>query len=529
MTNTSKDWPITRAELLGIYRPSARFRIVTTIMTVLVYLFSIGGLSLFLWMILNRDASNVHWGYSFWLAVFLINVVLDVRARVRRRRWNHEAPRIWDADGCICPWCREDVRTGPCTAHGVGPEHRSLLIAFYSKPVLHVPEDKDAPTLIEVVPRPPGIRHVSSRLKNWLKERKRIINDSDSSMASRVVGFLKLVVIYYAITTAALVGLFLFLPALFPGPDGPGAILLGIWLFCPILLFVYDPNRNFARLCASCDQRCPKLEQAFCNECGKDLQIMGATTRMRTNDVSTPAFTFAIVFGLSVVLSPFISGWVMDSLPADARRVVWRQLGVPSGYFMDIDVPNLTAEEAVAKADLVLHLARPGGPGIKYGFDRDLIGLALEQDLLPESYREKAARTTASATLELEKSDDGWEIVVTPRIDPSLLDKERPRFAFGGVSIDGGPWSPGASWTLMHEDLDQDHRAKSSYLRSESTYRVPLELPPGRYEVEARCWIMLEGGTYSSLDLEFDLEGNPEFPQDAIVYDLPISATVEVP
>ena len=531
MTNTSKDWPITRAELLGIYTPSARFRIVTTMLTILVYLFAIGVLSLFLWMILNRDASNVRWAYSFSLAVFLIKFVLDVRARVRRRRWNHEAPRIWDADGCICPWCREDVRTGPCPAHGVGPEHRSLLIAFYSKPVLHVPEDKDAPTLIEVVPRPPGIRHVSSRLKNWLKERKRIINDSDSSMASRVVGFLKLVVIYYASTIAVLVGLFLFLPALFPSPDGPGVMVLGFWLFSPILLFVHDPNRIFERVCASCGQQCPKLDQSFCNECGKDLQITGATARMRTGDVSTPAFTFAIVFGLSLALSPFIGGWVMDSLPAGARRVVYGQLGVPTGYFIDIDVPNLTPEEAMAKADLVLHLARPGGPGIPFSFDRDLIGLALEQDLLPESYREKAARTTASATLELEKSDDGWEIVVTPRIDPSLLDKERPRFAFGGVSIDGGPWSPGASWTLMHEDLDPDHRARFSNLRSESesTYRVPIELPSGRYEIEARCWILLDGGPYSSPDLEFDPEGNPEFPQEAIVYDLPISATVEVP
>ena len=41
--------------------------------------------------------------------------------------------------------------------------------------------------------------------------------------------------------------------------------------------------------------------------------------------------------------------------------------------------------------------------------------------------------------------------------------------------------------------------------------------------------IMLQRNTYQSLDLEFDLEGNPVFPPDAIVYDLPISATVEVP
>ena len=40
---------------------------------------------------------------------------------------------------------------------------------------------------------------------------------------------------------------------------------------------------------------------------------------------------------------------------------------------------------------------------------------------------------------------------------------------------------------------------------------------------------MLDDGPYSSLDLEFDPEGNPVFPPQAVVYDLPISATVEIP
>ena len=530
MTNTSKDWPITRAELLGAYSLQRRVAIVINIGMILVYLAAIAGLSFFLWSIFSEDSTKVRWSYLIPVASPGFLIPGDLLARAKRRRWKREAPRIWDADGCICPWCKADVRNDPCDAHGVGPEHRSLLIDFYSQPVLLEPKDKDAPRLIDSVPRPPGFRYATSRLRKWSSDQKKIIQNPESTTTQRLGSVLKLAGIYYSTTGVGLAGVFLFLPGLFPYPEGPGFMFLMFWLLWPLFAIV-APNLKFERVCSSCQQQCPDLDQAFCNECGKDLQVPNATTRTFIGKPKTSLITMAFVFVLTMVLSPFIGEWLMDSLPGGARRVVHRQLGVPTGYFIDIDVPNLTPEEAMAEADLVLHLARPGGPGIQFSFDRDLIGLALEQDLLPESYREKAARATASATLELEKSDDGWEIVVTPRIDPSLLDKERPRFASGGVSIDGGPWSPGASWTLVHEDLDPNYRRGFSNLRSESelTFRVPVDLAPGRYEVEARCWIILRGNTYRSLDLEFDLEGNPEFPQEAIVYDLPISTTVEIP
>ena len=530
MTNTSKDWSITRAELLGTYTLPRRVAIVIDIGMILVYLAAIVGLSFFLWSIFSEDSTQVRWWYLWPVASPGFLIPTDLLARAKRRRWKREAPRIWDADGCICPWCKSDVRTGACDAHGVGPEHRSLLIDFYSQPVLLEPKDKDAARLIDSVPRPPGFRYARSRLKTWSANQREIIRNRESTITQRLGSLLKLAGIYYSVTGAVLLGVFLFLPGLFPSPGGSGFMFLVFWLLFP-LLFLMDTNLKFDRVCVSCQQQCPDLDQAFCNECGKDLQDPGATTRTFIGTPKTAPIMLIVVVFLTTALSPLLGDWLMGALPANLRRMVWGQLGVPTGYFVDIDVPNLTREEAMAEADLVLHLARPGGPGIQFSFDRDLIGLSLEHDLLPESYREKAARTTASATLELEESDDGWEILVTPRIDPSLLDKQRPRFAFGGVSIDGGPWSPGAPWTLVHEDLDPDHRREFSYLRSESelAFRVPIDLAPGRYEVEARCWLVLDGRTYSSLDLEFDPEGNPVLPQDTIAYDLPLMATIEIP
>ena len=203
------------------------------------------------------------------------------------------------------------------------------------------------------------------------------------------------------------------------------------------------------------------------------------------------------------------------------------------GYFNDLDVTQMTPEQAMAEADLVLQLARPGGPGIKFSFDRDLIGDALELGLLPESYRMQAARLTVSASIELERSDVGSEIVVTPRIGPSLMgNRADARFAFGGVSIDGGPRSPGAPWTLRFHDLDPDARERaSSSLQPESrlAFRVPVDLAPGVHRIEARCWIVVDGSTPGKLDLEFDARGDPKFSPEAFVYDLPLVLDVETP
>jgi hypothetical protein len=57
-----------------------------------------------------------------------------------------------------------------------------------------------------------------------------------------------------------------------------------------------------------------------------------------------------------------------------------------------------------------------------------------------------------------------------------------------------------------------------------------VDLDPGPHEIRARCWIVVDGPFWNRLELTFDADGNPEFPAQATVYDLPISTTmVEAP
>ena len=120
-----------------------------------------------------------------------------------------------------------------------------------------------------------------------------------------------------------------------------------------------------------------------------------------------------------------------------------------------------------------------------------------------------------------ERSANGDVIVIVPELTRSLLGDEGPQLLFGGVSIDGGPWSPGSSRSIAHHELASDEPPV--------TFRVSVDLPPGVHEIEARCWIVAAGPYMSSLDplvLEFDAEGHPIFPEEVVVYDLPIRASV---
>ncbi|MDB3961391.1 hypothetical protein N9411_00060 [bacterium] len=530
MTKVNRTWPITRAELLGAYATSRLEKIGSGLYLALMLLIGVGNLSRVFW----EDSPPLGFGFLVWVVLPVWSIAADLRTRVKRHRWKTLGPRIWEADGCICPWCEADVRTSACTPHGVGPEHRDLLVGFYAT---FATGDRsfegDDPRLIERVPRPPRFRLARRRLMDWWVDQRRIFQDREATWPRRIGVALRLAAGYYLVSgvlLACLIGV----SGLTPNFAGRDALWIAFWLILPALYMVIPIDRKLDRICVSCQQRCPNLEQDSCSECGQDLHVPGKTTRTYTGDAAPTSML--VVFGaafLFVAIAPLIGETVMGLLPEPARRSAWIRVGAPMGYFNDLDVTQMTPEQAMAEADLVLQLARPGGPGIEFNFDRNLIGDALELGLLPESYRMQAARLTVSASIELERSDVGSEIVVTPRIGPSLLgNRDDARFAFGGVSIDGGPRSPGAPSTLRFHDLDPDARERGpSSLQPESklTFRVPVDLAPGVHRIEARCWIVVDGSTPGKLDLEFDARGDPKFSPEAFVYDLPLVLDVETP
>ena len=529
MIDNSNTWPINRSELAGRFRvPKRNWNILLIGGSVLL----VGNIAMFVLLHIMLKSTGVASSIPFWFLVvasspFLVMAVgLGIWWR-RKSRWEAEAPRIWDADGCICPWCKVDVRSKPCEAHGVDSSHRDLLIAYYASPMLDNPADSFK-RLVEAVPKSPQRTRFFTGSFGWFKRQAEKIRDQEADPATRKRAIINVSLTWYGLLACIVTIVILVIPngMRYIFATGPGGWML---LIMP-LFFIFNPISIGPAKCKACGQQCHEKDQEICSECGADLRKPGAVTRKEWN---TRKVVKAIPALLVIYVLPFMMGFIVKQLPVPARQAIWGTIGPPSGYFFNLDLNTMTPVQIEEEANLLLHLARPEGPGIAYGFDRGLIEQALGLGLLPESYREDAARATVTATIELEETGGDRQIVVVPRIDESLLGNDGPRLAFGGVSIDGGPWSPGASWALVHQDLDEFWRTQSTVLaplpEDQLEFRVPVDLDPGPHEIRARCWIVVDGPFWNRLELTFDADGNPQFPAQATDYDLPISATVEVP
>ena len=527
MNETSpEDWPVTRSELVGRYRQAKKVNL--SIVAIVMGLAFICTAALLIYLFVRFDGMG---GYlpRFLLIFTLPYLVFAIVFAVwwpRRSRWEALAPKIWDADGCICPWCKINVREEACEAHGVDVSHRDLLVAYYASPMLDN-TGTALQQLVSAVPRPPRRTWLSVGPIGWVIRQTQTIRNKESDPASRKAAIINLSLAWYGLLASTMVVVAMVVPKGISYLFGSG--FSGWMLLIMPLFFIWSPLSIGAPKCKACRQQCHAMDQVTCSECGADLRKPGAITRKEWN--TQKALKIAPVF-IGLYAFPFIMAFIVGQLPAPARHVIWGTIGAPTGHFMNLDIGTMTKARAEEEADLTLHLARPNGPGIKFNFDSNFIATALEAGLIPESYREDAARTTVSASILLEDTADDQEIVLVPRIDRSLLGTKGPRLAFGGISIDGGPWSPGASWTLIHEDLDEWWRANSSSREprpeSQLTFRTPVDLEPGPHEIRARCWIVIHGYDWNPLDLAFDPDGNPDFPTKAKVYDLSISTTVEV-
>ena len=529
MIDNSNTWPINRSELVGRYRMPDRNRNMLLIGGAVMF---VGNIALFLLIggmlkTTGADSTIPLWFLSVVsVPVVILAISLAIWWQIKSR-WEAEAPRIWEADGCICPWCKVDVRSEPCEAHGVEFSHRDLLVAHYASPML----DNQAAALkrlAEAVPKPPPRTRLSAGFLGWFKRQAETIRDHDADPATKKRATINVFLTWYALLASIVTIVILVVP------DGMQYIFAsgfsGWMLLVMPLFFIFNPISIGPAKCKACGQQCHEKGQEICSECGADLRKPGAVTRKQWNKKKAVK---AIPILILIYASPFIPmGSIVGQLPAPARQAIWGTIGAPSGYFANLDPSTMTAPRVEEEANFMLQLARPDGPGIMFNFDRGFIERALDLGLLPESYREDAARATVSATIELEETDGERQIVVVPRIDDSLLGNDGPRLAFGGISIDGGPWSPGASWTLVHQDLNEFWRKESTVLaplpEDQLEFRVPADLDPGPHEIRARCWILVDDPFWNRLELTFDADGNPEFPPQATVYDLPISTTVEV-
>lgn len=134
---SAEDWPITRSELRGRYRWSRKAKCAIGVIVFLITIMNLvvlGGVAASIRAIAGFDGLALIAGMT--LFPFVMMVIMIVIQRRLRIKWEVLAERVWEADGCICPWCKADVRSEPCEAHGVDSSHRDLLVAYYASPML---------------------------------------------------------------------------------------------------------------------------------------------------------------------------------------------------------------------------------------------------------------------------------------------------------------------------------------------------------------------------------------------------------
>ncbi len=522
----SQPWPIAHSELTGRYRFSRRGGALGIVAFLLMLILNVG-LLIFVFDARPPYGEDLRLVLSIWITA-ITWVIMGVggalwwRARIR---WDAVGPKVWDADGCLCPWCKADVRSEACGAHGVDFSHRDLLIAHYASPMLGN-SGQALQRLVEAVPNPPRRTRLSARSHGWLMRQIQTIRNRDTDSATRRSLIVNLSLMWYAF-----LGLILAV-VIYLVPGGLRFILTSglagsVLLILPVFL-IFDFTSMVPPRCQACRQQCFSLSQELCGECGADLRKPGAINRRKLNP-SRVVGVAPILIGLYAL--PFLLSFIVAQLPTPARNAVWGEIGAPPGYFSELDLSTMNLTQVKEEADLTLHLARPDGPGIKIFQDRLFIAHALKNDLIPEVYRERAARTTVSASIRFEDDGENQQIVVIPRIAPPLLGHKQPRLAFGGISIDGGPWSVAAERTLCYYDYNEEwhYRTSSRFRRPESemTFRVPVDLEPGRHSIVALCWIVIDGWGLKPLNLPVDADGQLRFSTYAYTYDLLIETTVE--
>ncbi|MEE2896512.1 MAG: hypothetical protein VX726_12335 [Planctomycetota bacterium] len=522
-------WPISWPELRDV-KSVTRAVVCILVGAMLIGILLLGGL---IWTGSTIRIPGLGWGTLLpYLIVPLLFIVIPgwqlLSCRRRARTWqDRDALRVWKSGGLVCPWCSADVGDEPCR-HGIGPEHRALLVRHYVAEVTHQPEDGLALAA--------AVKHRRfdwRRLFRWrtkLGELRRQARDADTppsrrARARRIV--MAAEITWWLVVIAAL---------RFIGGIPWILVTVGV-LACAspwLQLQGYFGGLLLQRRCSRCKQQCPDLGQVRCHECGADLEAAGAIAYTRVKERSTSdRISVLATFGvaaLALLSFPFL---VKSLLPTAAQASVYSWTGTPTGYFQDLQVTGMSPEEARRQADLLIHEAATRPMGVL--FDGDFLETVLAAGLVPESYRERAARATADADLEVVKGPSGWSAVVTPRLRRPVLDAPEPSVCVGRILVDGRPRGGPFPWRVGENNLSEFMRSSSAgrgdwvLPEERMVFEAPLDLQPGEHVIEARCWILLHGRTWQETEIEFDDEGRPVLPAESHAYELPLVQRIVVP
>jgi hypothetical protein len=431
------------------------------------------------------------------------------------RTWDALHAEVWESRGCACPWCRERVDTAPCRGHGFTRAEQPLLLRYWeSMATTDIGGlTKYGDQLLARQAAPTGLARARRAISKAAKRSLFSFGDPDATPLQRLRAALPSILVQYAII--ALLG---FAVWHFFGRALLLPVLGGCWwiiLFIPISA-IAGPVWKVGKLrCAKCGQLCASAQPTLCTECGSDLTLPAAVSRVEQRGGTWKAAILFVPFVLIVAGNPLLRSLV-SMLPSGVQARVYAWTSPPSNYWSDLDPSTMPQREIDAALEVLIACAVPDGPPLLY--DAFFFSRALRSGKVGPEMLERAARAVVQPQLmvELGEGEEAGMLIatVTPRRGRPIFNPDQaPHFVFGGISLDGGAWTTGG----------MNRKAYSTRLVHEGAF------PAGTRFVRARGWIVVPGLPWDLNPPAFESDGEIVPPARALgVYPLELEATVVV-
>lgn len=523
-------WSITKAEWDGYQLTTRSQSLFVWVMVGGIVVAAIAAIGIPRLVAMASGRSGVPHALDFVALLLIAGAVAATVWRIHwTKRWNRLRPLVWEARGCVCPWCAERTDAAPCPRHGfTAKEHRLLLDYWESLPNAALgARAKALLALSDAAPRRPLLRRLTDPVQRVQLRSEVTLNDPDSTPFQRLrAAFPNAIIKSFALAAVVAIGF-----TLMPRGFVVGALsgCLPFVVIAPIVALIGPAFRQGRPRCAACQQICATDKPTICPECGADLTKPASVTRIER---AKGAFYF-IPFGAMVLFFGclFFQDAFIGLLPRPLRHAYWSNIKPPTAYWRDLTPMTMTQAEVDEAADVLIDCARPGRA--RPLFDFSFLCNAERAGKLTPAILEDVARATVEATLEVEQDGSALVATVRPAFGELILGSMKtPRLVFGGVSLDDGPWTKGADWSLFMHDLDAFWRANGQ-LRAlpESqlvfTGRI-ADAPKGTHRLRARCWIVIHGAQWERYTPAFDDEGALVPPAGALVYPLDLEQTITV-
>ncbi|MFM2164578.1 MAG: hypothetical protein RL325_1015 [Planctomycetota bacterium] len=471
---------------------------------------------LFVMVAASTAVVSIGWAVSTargWLilAAVLVSVALvafsvQVYRRMRRSLvdWGGMHPVVWESRGCVCPWCQVRVDSDPCPGHGFSVEEQPALLAYWE--ALATRDSSAVMQMADELQSAAQAKPEASMRTAWFFVRPlRAIApgmfDAERPPLARACAAWPV--------SLALVALILAVAIALDAAYGRRTAMIpigGCWivaLFPVIAAVMWSGWKPGPPRCASCGHLCSTAKPTLCPECGADLARRGAVER-GAKARSFP-WAFALVFPLMWIV-PSMLGFVVRALPIGTRNAIYSVTLPPSDYFRTLDPTTMSPADATDTAELMLLLIEREGDAAPFLWD--FLPKAIAAGTVPQSYLEKAARVSARPTLAARVDRQTGRVQLEVRANW----RGRPlgfytsmRILTGGFSTDGG-----RSWS---RDWDEAR-----------------ELPRGRHEIRARCWVVVEPVGNRDSTIGFDDQAMPIVTdQTTKAFEVPLSVIVEIP